>query len=102
MKNNPLPQGFFDPIIEKAKKELNPSRILLFGSFARADARDNSDIDLAFEFNANENSWVRFKLWVEEEFDSLREFDLIDLKKIDASFLKVIQTEGIVIYERED
>ena len=42
-------------IIEKAVSDLNVSSIILFGSRARGDARENSDFDLAFKFYNRKN-----------------------------------------------
>lgn len=42
-----FPNGFFDSLIQKAKSLLTANRVLLFGSFARGDALEKSDIDIA-------------------------------------------------------
>lgn len=95
-----LDDDFFNSLIEKAKELLTPERIILFGSFARGDAGKKSDLDIAFDFSEQENNWVYFKSWVDDEFRTLRELDLVDMKKADKSILESIEKEGVVLYER--
>lgn len=95
-----LPQDFFSPLINKAIELISPSKIILFGSFARGDERDKSDIDLAFEFEENQKNWTLFRIWVEEEFNTLRELDLVNLKEADKPIIDSVNKEGIVLYER--
>ena len=74
--------------------------IRVFGSFARGDYTQTSDVDLAFEFHErNDEKWIEFKLWVDEEFKSLRFFDLLDLSEVDETFYKSIISEGVIINE---
>lgn len=94
-----LGDNFFLPLIEKAKELLDLEKIILFGSFARGDASKKSDIDLAFEFN--EGNWSEFHWWVEEEFATLREVDLINMRTIGQEILSSIKREGIILYERK-
>ena len=95
-----LDDDFFNSLIEKAKELLTPERIILFGSFARGDAGKKSDLDIAFDFSEQEVNWVYFKSWVDDEFRTLRELDLVDMKKADKSILESIEKEGVVLYER--
>jgi uncharacterized protein len=95
-----LPHNFFNPLIEKAKELIAPSKITLFGSFARGDEREKSDIDLAFKFDGGQESWTQFKSWVEDDFKTLRELDLVNLDEADESIVKSVKKEGITLYER--
>ena len=95
-----LPDNFFNPLIEKACELISPQKIILYGSFARGDQQEKSDIDLAFEFDSDFDNWILFKAWVEDEFKTLRHLDLIDMKKADESLLASIKKEGVIIYER--
>lgn len=101
MKINGLPKDFFVPLIDRAVKMLNPKKIILFGSFARGDYKKKSDIDLAFDIPPSKN-WVLFKQWVEDEFQTLKPVDLIDLSKAEESLIKSVQKEGMILYERKD
>lgn len=95
-----LGNQFFDELVEKAKSYLKVKKVILFGSFARGDARAKSDIDLAFDFE--DGDWLKFKEWVEEHFRTLRQVDLIDMKEAERDFLNSIHSEGVVLYERKN
>ena len=97
---NSLPKDFFQPLINKACELIKPSKIVLFGSFARGDEKEKSDIDLAFDFEGSEENWVLFKSWAEDDFKTLRELDLVNLKEADKSIIESVKKEGIVLYER--
>lgn len=82
-------------IIQLAKQN-NVKQVILFGSRARGDYRERSDIDIAFR---GENSSC-FILSVDEETSTLLEFDVIDLDKpVREDLLQSIVEEGILIYE---
>ncbi len=95
-----LPEHFFSPLIDKAIELISPSKIILFGSFARGDEKEKSDIDLAFDFEENQKNWALFRIWVEEEFKTLRELDLVNLKEADKSIVDSVNKEGIILYEK--
>ena len=97
-----LPPNFFQPLIKKAISTINPQKIVLFGSFARGDQKEKSDIDLAFEFQSSQENWVLFKSWIDDHFQTLRELDLVNLDEADASIVESVKKEGIVIYERKN
>lgn len=96
-----FPKDFFTPLIDKACELIDPNRIILFGSFARGDQKDKSDIDLAFKFHADQKQWNIFKSWVEDDFQTLREIDLVNLDEADDSIINSVEQEGIIIYERK-
>lgn len=101
MNTNPQDQRFFEPLIQKAKELIDPERIILFGSFARGDFGDKSDIDLAFKFDqVKQDKWAFFKDWVSENFKTLRDFDLVNIDEADQSVRESVQKEGKVLYER--
>ena len=76
------------------------NRIVLFGSRARGDNRNNSDIDLAV-FPAPEfNSTGHFSSDV-EDLETLLKIDLVFVDAYtEAALLERIQREGVVLYER--
>jgi predicted nucleotidyltransferase len=91
---------FLVPLVKQAQKMLDLKSIRVFGSFARGDFTQSSDVDLAFEFNKRDDErWVKFKLWVADDFRSLRFFDLLDLNEVDETFYKSIISEGVILYE---
>lgn len=82
-------------IIQLAKQN-NVKRVILFGSRARGDYKERSDIDIAFR-GGNSSSFI---LSVDEETSTLLEFDVIDLDKpVREDLLQSIVEEGILIYE---
>ena len=83
-------------IIELAKK-YQIQKVILFGSRARGDYKERSDIDLAFYGGQSSH----FILDVDEETSTLLKFDIIDLAKpIREELLESIHQEGIVLYEK--
>lgn len=83
-------------IIQMAQK-YEVEKVILYGSRARRDFKERSDIDLAFY--GGDSS--RFILSVDEETSTLLEFDIVDLQKpIQPELFESIKREGIVIYEK--
>lgn len=72
--------------------------LYLFGSRARGDYKERSDIDLAVEGG----NTTLFSVDIDEEVNTLLMFDVVDLKKpIQIELLEAIQKEGVVLYEKE-
>ena len=83
-------------IIALAKK-YQVEKVILFGSRARGDFKELSDVDLAFRGGKSS----RFMLDGDEETSTLLEFDIIDLNKpVREELLESIKREGIVLYEK--
>ena len=83
-------------IVQLAQK-YGIEKVILFGSRARGDFKEKSDIDLAFY--GGDSS--RFILDVDEETSTLLEFDIVDLRKpVQSELLESIEREGIIIYEK--
>ena len=72
-------------------------RLVLFGSRARGDHRERSDIDLAvFGISAIEAGRLRLDL---DELPTLLQFDLLCVgPNTEPQILKSIQKEGVVLY----
>ena len=91
-----IKQNVLQAIIKLAKDN-DVRKLILFGSRARGDYKERSDIDLAF-YVGNSS---RFILEVDEETPTLLQFDVLDLDKpIQAELLESIKREGMVIYEK--
>ena len=91
-----IKQKVIEEIIDLAKK-YHVEKVILFGSRARGDYRERSDIDLAFWGGKG----AYFILDVDEETSTLLEFDVINLDgPIEPGMLESIMREGIVIYEK--
>lgn len=95
-KHTGIRQQVIDEIIAFAQKN-NVEKVILFGSRARGDFKERSDIDLAFR-GGNSSSFI---LDVDEDTTTLLEFDIIDLDKpIQQELLESIRQEGVLIYEK--
>ena len=91
-----IKQNVLQAIIKLAKDN-DVRKLILFGSRARGDYKERSDIDLAF-YGGNS---CRIILEVDEETPTLLQFDVLDLDKpIQAELLESIKREGMVIYEK--
>jgi predicted nucleotidyltransferase len=83
-------------------KELSPSSIVLYGSHANGNAREESDIDVAVIFNGFSGDWHKTsaRLWGltrEVSFDI--EPVLLDTTEDKSGFVKHILKTGLVIYQ---
>lgn len=76
-------------------------RLVLFGSRARGDARERSDIDLAVYGMPEKN---RGAFWMAaEELPTLLKFDIVHiLPGMDSKFLHNIEKDGVTLYASED
>lgn len=91
-------RNLFDEML-KLFKDFGLKKVILFGSRARGDYRNNSDIDLAVIFNSKDNdNYIRLFTKL-EELNTLYKFDVIDFNRITNDKLKEeILKDGICIY----
>ena len=76
-------------------------RVWLFGSRARGDCFERSDIDLAIEAPAMaHHDWLKIRLDFEDEAPTLLLIDLLRWEEAPEDLRAQIRDEGIVIYER--
>ena len=94
-KETGIRQQVIDEIIQIAKLN-HVEKVILFGSRARGDYKERSDIDLAFS-GGNSSEFI---LTVDEETYTLLKFDVVDLEKpVRNELRESIEREGMVIYE---
>ncbi|MCH5186130.1 MAG: nucleotidyltransferase domain-containing protein [Oscillospiraceae bacterium] len=85
-------------IIELAEK-YGIEKVILFGSRARGDNRERSDIDIA----VTGGDITGFFLDVDEEIESLLMFDVVDLdNNVQPELLKEIERDDVTIYEKKE
>lgn len=72
-------------------------KVILFGSRARGDYRDQSDIDLAVKGGKGN----LFAIDVDETTSTLLMYDVVNLDKaVQPELMESIEREGIIIYEK--
>ena len=95
MQTTGIKQTVIQEIQELAVKH-GVSRVILFGSRARGNFREKSDIDLAVQGG----DFIRFMLDVNEETSTLLKFDMINLdEEIQSELRESIKKEGKIVYE---
>ena len=90
--------------IEKIKNEISKfavkheiQKIILFGSRARGDNDERSDIDIA----VSGGDFLNFYADVQEDFPSLLSFDIVNLdKKISVELQNEIKRDGVLLYSK--
>lgn len=85
--------------IKEIAKQNQVEKILLFGSRARGDNTEKSDIDLAV-YGCND--FARLSDQLNEELWSLLELDIIDMDSeyLSQDLIDQINRDGVVIYEK--
>ena len=76
-------------------------RVWLFGSRARGDNFDRSDIDLAIEApTMDDDDWLKIKLDFEDAAPTLLLIDLVRFEDAPEHLREQIRDEGIMVHER--
>ena len=95
MKYN-LPERVVRDIIKFSKKH-NIEKVILFGSRARKNNSERSDIDIA----VSGGNHLDFYFDIKENAHTLLMFDIVDLDRgISEELQDEIDREGVVIYEK--
>lgn len=93
-----LDKVILNEIIEISKKHSEINKVILFGSRARGDNGDRSDIDLAIYCEKSISDFIED---IENNTTTLLEFDFSDMKSVsDELFINQVNKEGIIIYEK--
>jgi predicted nucleotidyltransferase len=85
-------------IVHQADRALDLRRVFLFGSRARGDAREDSDIDLAFDHRSPASVWADFVNTMREQAPTLLDVDLIDLAQATPELRARILAEGKLLH----
>lgn len=96
MKNNI--KKVYDQIIDFSK-EIGVEKIVLFGSRARGDNQEKSDIDIAVYGCSN---FLKLKMKIDDELWSLLHVDIINMDEYNVSqeLINEINRDGVVLYEK--
>jgi predicted nucleotidyltransferase len=90
-----------EALVRRVAAQPHVRRIWLFGSRARGEARERSDIDLAIEApDADRREWLEVCRVVEEDADTLLPIDLIRLEDVPDGLCAQVRAEGRVLFER--
>lgn len=95
-----LQQDIIDAVIKIGEK-YDINKIILFGSRARGDNQNTSDIDLAvfYDERFDDESELYFEL---KDLHTLLKVDIVLVKhNTDKKFVENIMREGVIIYERK-
>ncbi|MBF0444789.1 MAG: nucleotidyltransferase domain-containing protein [Magnetococcales bacterium] len=75
-------------------------KVILYGSRARGDHEERSDIDLAVLCpNAKEKQWTEIWLYIEDA-PTLYSIDIVRLDEVNRELQENVAREGVVLYER--
>lgn len=97
-----LPNQYKNKIIDYLKSKLNIKFIYLFGSFAKGEDREDSDIDLAIYTNDEITPYDLFILSNNLAFEVKRDVQIIDLKDISTVFAaQIVGTKEVLYCEDE-
>ncbi len=77
-------------------------RAYVFGSYARGDADEKSDIDLLIDWDYSQPiGWGYVSAWRELKEKLNKEIDFVSVKWVDPSLEEAINREKQLIYERK-
>lgn len=87
-------------MVEQIRRARSVERIILFGSRARGDHDERSDIDLGIACpGASPEEWAA--IWnIVDEAPTLLNVDLVRLEHVDDALRQAIEREGVVLYAR--
>ena len=98
-----LPDEYKKRIVEFLKKEFNPKFIYLFGSFAKGEGREDSDIDLAIYTDEIISPYTLFIAASHLAFEVKRDVQIVHLKDISTVFAaQIVGTREVLYCEDEE
>lgn len=76
------------------------ARVRLFGSYARGEATENSDVDLRVDCGSITDLFGLGALYADLQDGLRKPLDLVTTEGLDAGFLARIQPEEVMLYEQ--
>ena len=89
-----------DQIAERFSHFPHVEKVILYGSRARGDEEERSDIDLAVTGELTQEEWHEMQGYIELEARTLLPVELVRLEKVSPKLRENIQREGVTLYER--
>jgi len=90
---------------EEVRKALNPYSIILYGSYAKDSATEDSDIDIAVIFDGYTGDWLKDSalLWkLTRSVSTVIEPILLDRRQDPSGFVEEVVRTGEVLYMLKD
>lgn len=85
-------------IVEPIAQKYGVERVYLFGSYARGDVNENSDIDLRVDKGALKGMFALCGLYTEIEEALKIKVDVLTTGSLEDDFLHKIQNEEVLLY----
>ena len=99
MKTQP---AIIDAIAKRIGSCPHVEKIILFGSRARGDEQERSDIDIAIAGpGITREEWLEMREYVEENAETLLFIDLVRFETASDQMKDSMDREGVVLYERQ-
>ena len=84
-------------IVDAIVRSADPKKIVIYGSRARGDFSETSDVDIAVEC---ENGAEFIRNGIEDDVRTLLKLDIVNLGDVDQRLREEIRNEGLVVYEK--
>ena len=101
MQMTPRENQVLEAMLNILKKELNPRKIVLFGSRAEGRHAPGSDFDLAVDADQPDRGRACEIREVVNESIGLYKADIVYLPNVDPDFRRLVLNTGKVVYERK-
>lgn len=86
-------------IVEPIARKYGVERVYLFGSYARGDVNENSDVDLRIDKGSLKGLFALCGLYTEIEEALQMKVDILTTRSLEDDFLRKIQKEEVLLYE---
>ncbi|MCD7812660.1 MAG: nucleotidyltransferase domain-containing protein [Lachnospiraceae bacterium] len=85
-------------IVNPIAKKYHISRVFLFGSFARGDYNDQSDIDLRIDKGSMQGMFALCGFYTDLSEALDRKIDVLTIGSLEDSFLQKIKKDEVLLY----
>ena len=85
-------------LVRYVTNEVRPRQVILFGSRARGDHRQNSDFDIAVKGPIDPKKWTELIVELEEKNLSLYPVDVVQFEGLADDYKKNISVDGKLLY----